>query len=209
MEQLTDLHSDALKEIGSIGMGNAATALSHLLDCNVQLNLSNSQMIDMISIPSTMPLSITLVAIMMELTGDLNGTMMVLFDPNSAIALSSLLLSKNTLEEDPEMYESALNEMGNILAGSFLKNIYDLLGTRVFQSTPEILIGDAKELFAEITDRIGNGSTSVLNIETMFQVQVLSDPQGSSALYGDMLVFLDKGSLGSLFIRIERLLNDQ
>ena len=77
-------------------------------------------------------------------------------------------MSKNTLEEDPEMYESALNEMGTswqILS----ENIYDLLGTRVFQSTPEILIGDAKELFAEITDRIGNGSTSVLNIETMFR----------------------------------------
>lgn len=190
-------------------MGNATTALSQLLNCKVQLNLSNSQVIDIASMSSMMPSSITLAAIMMDLAGDLNGIMMVLFDSNSAVTLSSLLVSKNTLEKDPGMYESALNEIGNILAGSYLKNIYDLLGAKVLQSTPEIVIGDAQKLFAEIAARLSGGSTDILNIETMFQVQVLSSPQGNSTLYGDMFVFLDKDSLSSLFILIEKLLNGQ
>lgn len=209
MMQLSGFHSDALREIGSIGMGNATTALSQLLNCKVQLNLSNSQVIDIASMSSMMPSSITLAAIMMDLAGDLNGIMMVLFDSSSAVTLSSLLVSKNTLEEDPGMYESALNEIGNILAGSYLKNIYDLLGAKVLQSTPEIVIGDAQKLFAEIAARLSGGSTDILNIETMFQVQVLSSPQGNSTLYGDMFVFLDKDSLSSLFILIEKLLNGQ
>lgn len=209
MMQLSGFQSDALREIGSIGMGNATTALSQLLNCKVQLNLSNSEVIDIASMPSMMPSSITLAAIIMELTGDLNGIMMVLFDSSSAVTLSSLLVSKNTQEEDPEMYESALNEMGNILAGSYLKNIYDLLGVNVLQSTPEIMIGDAQKLFTEIAARLSGGSTDILNIETMFQVQGLSDPQGNSTLYGDMFVFLDKDSLSSLFMLIEKLLNGQ
>ncbi|HML26373.1 MAG TPA: hypothetical protein PKC27_06740, partial [Methanomethylovorans sp.] len=92
---------------------------------------------------------------------------------------------------------------------SYLKSIYDLLGAKVLQSTPEIVIGDAQKLFAEIAARLSGGSTDILNIETMFQVQVLSSPQGNSTLYGDMFVFLDKDSLSSLFILIEKLLNGQ
>ncbi len=207
MVQLSGFQSDALREIGSIGMGNATTALSKLLNSQVQLNLSNAQMIDIASMSSMMPSSMTLAGIMMDLRGDLNGTMMLLFDFNSAVTLSTMLVSGNSLEADPGMYESALNEIGNILAGSYLKNIYEFMGVKVVQSTPEIVVGDAQKVFAEIGDRLSEASADILNLETMFQVQGLCNPQGNCTLYGDMFLFLDKDSLGSLLSFIARLLN--
>ncbi|WP_370571986.1 chemotaxis protein CheC [Methanomethylovorans sp.] len=207
MVQLSGFQSDALREIGSIGMGNATTALSKLLNSQVQLNLSNAQMIDIASMSSMMPSSMTLAGIMMDLRGDLNGTMMLLFDFNSAVTLSTMLVSGNSLEADPGMYESALNEIGNILAGSYLKNIYEFMGVKVVQSTPEIVVGDAQKVFAEIGDRLSEASDDILNLETMFQVQGLCNPQGNCTLYGDMFLFLDKDSLGSLLSFIARLLN--
>lgn len=209
MVQLSVFQSDALREIGSIGMGNATTALSKLLNSRVQLNLSNAQMIDIGSMSSMVPSSMTLAAILMDLSGDLNGTMMLLFDFNSAVTLSSILVSGNSLEDDPRMYESALNEMGNILAGSYLKNMYEFLGVKVIQSTPIIVLGDAQKVFAEIGDRLSGASADILNIETMFQVQGLCNPQGNYTLYGDMFLFLDQDSLWSLLSFIERLLNGQ
>jgi chemotaxis protein CheC len=209
MVQLSGFQSDALREIGSIGMGNATTALSKLLNSRVQLNLSNAQMIDIGSMSSMVPSSMTLAAILMDLRGDLNGTMMLLFDFNSAVTLSTMLVSGNALEDDPGMYESALNEMGNILAGSYLKNMYEFLGVKVVQSTPETVVGDAQKVFAEIGDRLSGASADILNIETMFQVQGLCNPQGNYTLYGDMFLFLDQDSLGSLLSFIERLLNGQ
>jgi len=209
MMHLSSFQSDALREIGSIGMGNATTALSQLLNSRVQLNLSNAQIMDITSMYSTMPSSMTLVSIIMELTGDLNGIMMMLLDPNSAVTLCSNLVREHSLEADPEMHESALNEAVNILAGAYLKNIYDLLGARVFQSTPEIFLGDAQKVFAEIKDKLDGPSTHVLNIETMLQVHGLCNAQSNCTLYGDMFVFFGEESAGSLLFLIEKLLNSQ
>lgn len=207
MTQLSGFQSDALREIGSIGMGNATTALSQLLSSRVQLNLSNSQIMDTASLPAMMPSSMTLVAIMMDLTGDLNGIMMMLLDPNSAATLCSNIVREHSFDDDPQMYESALSETVNILAGSYLKNICEFLGTSVFHSTPEIIIGDAQLVFSRIKNRSDAASSEVLNIETMFQVQGLCNAQGSCILYGDMFVFFDEGSAGLLLILIEKLLD--
>ena len=38
-EDLTGLELDALREIGSIGTGNAATALSSMLGCPVRIHM--------------------------------------------------------------------------------------------------------------------------------------------------------------------------
>ena len=123
MAKLSNFQSDALQEIGSIGMGNATTALSNILYSKVQLNLSNAQITDIRSMSAMVPSSMTLAAVVMDLKRDLTGTMMLLFDFSSAATLSSFLVSNNIHEDDPEMYESALNEIGNILAGSYLKNM--------------------------------------------------------------------------------------
>lgn len=209
MVQLSGFQSDALREIGSIGMGNATTALSKLLNSRVQLNLSNAQMIDIASMPAMIPSSMTLTAIMMNLAGDLNGTMMLLFDFNSAVTLSSVLTSSTAQEDDPGMYESALNEMGNILAGSYLKNIYDFLGVKVVQSPPSVILGNAQNIFAEVESRLNRASADALNIETMFQVQGICNQQVNCTLYGDMFLFLDQDSVDSLLSFIDKLLNGQ
>ncbi|WP_321418018.1 chemotaxis protein CheC [uncultured Methanomethylovorans sp.] len=209
MAQLSGFQSDALQEIGGIGMGNAATALSKILNSRVQLNLSNAQIIDIKSMSQMVPSSMTLAAVLMDLRGDLIGTMMLLFDFNSAATLSSVLISGTTHEEDPGMYESALNEMGNILTGSYLKSIYEFLGAKVIQSPPTILLGDAEKVFNEIENRLKGASADVLNIETMFQVQGLCSPQGNCTLYGDMFLFLNNDSLGSLLSFIDKLVNAQ
>ena len=38
-EDLTDIHLDVLKEVGNIGSGNAAAALSTLINKNVQIQM--------------------------------------------------------------------------------------------------------------------------------------------------------------------------
>jgi chemotaxis protein CheC len=209
MVQLSGFQSDALREIGSIGMGNATTSLSKLLNSRVQLNLSNAQMIDIAAMSSMVPSSMTLTAIIMDLAGDLNGNIMLLFDFNSAVTLSSVLVSGTAQEGDPAMYESALNEMGNILAGSYLKNMYEFLGVKVVQSPPSIMLGDAQKIFTEVESRLSGASADVLNIETMFQVQGLCNPRGNCTLYGDMFLFLDQASTGSLLNCIDKLLKGQ
>lgn len=207
MAKLSIFQSDALQEIGSIGMGNATTALSQILNSRVQLNLSNAQITDIRSMSAMVPSSMTLAAVLIDFKGDLTGTMMLLFDFSSAATLSSSLVSNTTHEEDPEMYESALKEIGNILVGSYLKSMYKFLGVEVLHSPPSIALGTAENVFNEIETRLNKASADVLNIETMFQVQGLCSPQGNCTLYGDMFLFLSDDSLDSLLSFIDKLLN--
>jgi chemotaxis protein CheC len=115
---LTDLQLDALREMSNIGSGNAATALASMLGQSVDLRvptalaLELADAVDAVGNPED-----TVSAVIIGVFGDLDATVLLLFDPESANTLCSLL----GVEGDPEMALSALGEIGNILGSSYVQ----------------------------------------------------------------------------------------
>jgi chemotaxis protein CheC len=115
---LTDLQLDALREMSNIGSGNAATALASMLGQSVDLcvptalALELADAVDAVGNPED-----TVSAVIIGVFGDLDATVLLLFDPESANTLCSLL----GVEGDPEMALSALGEIGNILGSSYVQ----------------------------------------------------------------------------------------
>ncbi len=115
---LTDLQLDALREMSNIGSGNAATALASMLGQSVDLHvptalaLELADAVDAVGNPED-----TVSAVIIGVFGDLDATVLLLFDPESANTLCSLL----GVEGDPEMALSALGEIGNILGSSYVQ----------------------------------------------------------------------------------------
>ena len=76
-DQLTSLEIDTLKEIGSIGTGNAATSLSQILGKSVRITLPEvrimeyNEAIDWIGGPETVT-----AGVMVKMSGQLNGIML-------------------------------------------------------------------------------------------------------------------------------------
>ncbi|WP_167848790.1 chemotaxis protein CheC [Methanolobus halotolerans] len=206
MKELDSLETDALKEIGSIGMGNATTALSELVGRSVRLNLSDARMFNPQSIASSIPDSITMTGIIVNIGGELKGAAVLLLEFNNSVLLSDLMLESNNITGDPTINESALSELGNIFTGSYMNAMSSFLGLGIYQSPPLVTIGPIKKIFETAFSRIGTKPAGVMNIETMFMVHNAGDGTGLNTVYGDMFLLLEPTSTEKLRDSIRKLL---
>ncbi|MDW7731908.1 MAG: chemotaxis protein CheC [Methanolobus sp.] len=206
MDDLNSLELDALKEIGSIGMGNATTALSQLVERAVRLNLSDARMFNLQSISSSIPESITMTGIIVNIGGELRGAAVLLFEFNNSVLLSNLMLENNGITGDPSMNESALSELGNIFTGSYVNAMSSFLDLGIYQSPPLVTIGPVQKVFETALSRIEAKPGGILNIETMFMVHNAGDSTGLNTVYGDMFLLLEPASTEKLRDSIRKLL---
>ncbi|WP_407357056.1 chemotaxis protein CheC [Methanolobus sp. WCC5] len=207
-KELDSFSIDAFKEIGSIGMGNATTSLSRMIEKRVQLNLSDARLFEPSAIVDMIPDSITMTGIMIPIHGDLNGLAMLMFEFGNAVYLSNLLLQGIEHEDDPDIYESALLETGNIIAGSYLSSLSSFLNLSIMHSVPDISIGPIADILDRGLSMMHTESGNILNIETMFMVYSSGKDAGAGTIYGDMFLLLDPVSLERLQSSIRDLLGD-
>lgn len=123
---------DALKEIGNIGAGNAAVALSQLLNKKVMINVSRVRLlsIDKISESEFMiePAEVS-IAVSLKILGVLKGGMLVLFSQKSALLMIDVLLGRKTGTTQflTTVDTSAIAESSHILSSSYLNAVGELL----------------------------------------------------------------------------------
>ncbi len=140
---LTSMEFDILKEIGSIGAGNAATALSSVLGMKVKMDVPTVSIYDYEDAIYLLggPESIA-VGILVKLTGDVEGLMLFVQRLDLVnITLGQVLgKSVNSYEELSEMDVSALNEIGNIIMGSYINSIAKLTDLTIHISVPALTV---------------------------------------------------------------------
>jgi chemotaxis protein CheC len=147
---LNDLQKDALKEVGNIGAGHAATALSQLL--NTKINLSEPR-IDVIKFRDLASRvgheDRTVAALHMYIRGEAPGQIVVLFDHEQAVDFVATFLKRviGDIEVFDSISDSTLKEIGNIIAGSYLSAINNLTGQNVLPSVPTLSYGTIQAAF--------------------------------------------------------------
>jgi chemotaxis protein CheC len=132
--ELNEMQLDGLREIANIGSGTAATALSSMLGRAVDLNVPKAlalELADAVDAVGTPEADVT--AVVLGVIGDLDATVVLLFDPTSAETICSLL---GVDPADPEMALSALGEVGNILGSSYIGAMGQMAGLELEPSPP-------------------------------------------------------------------------
>jgi chemotaxis protein CheC len=115
---LNDLQLDALREMSNIGSGNAATALASMLGQSVDLQVPTARALELAdAVDALGNAEDSVTAVIIGVFGDLDATVLLLFDPESASTLCALL----GVQGDPEMELSALGEIGNILGSAYVQ----------------------------------------------------------------------------------------
>ena len=130
---------DVLKEIGSIGSGNAATALSQMLSMKIRMSLPQVKILDYNKAIRELGGAETIVmGVLVQISGELNGLILYLQDLNFIKKVV-----KNLIQQDIEDYEdlndlemSALLEIGNIMISSYINAISSLTGISINLSVP-------------------------------------------------------------------------
>ncbi|MDD2433610.1 MAG: chemotaxis protein CheC [Clostridia bacterium] len=175
---LNEIQLDALKEISNIGAGNAATSLSMILGRKIELSVPKAKLAPFVEIVEIMG------GAEKEVAGgylSVNGNtpMGILFlIPQEQVSyfldlIFGTIIKKQIVNTEQrfvltEMQESALSEIINILAGSYL-NALGLFTQRVFiPSVPALAIDMAGAILGEVLQSIGKVSDYALIIENMF-----------------------------------------
>lgn len=140
--ELTEQTADVLREIGNIGSGHAARALSELLGQQVGMSVPSARMVPFEEVPDTVGGPDTLVAaVYLHVEGALDGHLLLMLPNKSASLLVSKLLSDSIeIRAFTEFEFSTLAEVGNIMAGSFINAVSDLTHLRSQLSVPAVTI---------------------------------------------------------------------
>ena len=175
LNQLNDIQYDVLREIGNIGAGNATTALSQMLNQKMDMSVPKVALVPFNEISDVMGSEDqTVVGIMLGFEGDVEGMMMFLFDTKSAHHLVNTLMMRDKedgVEEGAEFSDmdmSALNEIGNIVSGSYLTAISKLTNLKMLSTVPEMTIDMIGALLSVPASEFGKYGDKLLLIQSQF-----------------------------------------
>lgn len=175
LNELNDIQYDVLREIGNIGAGNATTALSQMLNQKMDMSVPKVALIPFNQISEIMgDEDQTVVGILLGFEGDVHGMMMFLFDTKSAHHLVNTLMMQDMENgvdagaEFSEMEMSALNEIGNIVSGSYLTAISKLTNLKMISTVPEMTIDMIGALLSVPASEFGKYGDKLLLIQSQF-----------------------------------------
>jgi chemotaxis protein CheC len=154
------MQMDAIKEIGNIGAGHAASALSQIIDKTIMITVSKLEILPLQEVYKTIgQTDEEIIAIHLKLLGNVLGGIVVVFNMENAVKLANIIERKNSgcARALDEMDQSSLKEAGAILSASYLSAIGRFTKLSLIPSTPKMEIGRLKEklslVFSEITKR--------------------------------------------------------
>lgn len=178
-DELSDMHIDALREIGNIGSGNAASSLAMLLADQVDISVpvvrieDYEQVIEELGGPEQM-----IVGLLLCLEGDVNGMIMFLLHQNFANTLLTSMLGEEppNVGEMDEMSYSALQEVANIMAASYVNAIAELTGFSINITVPSMCVDMLGAILSVPAIHYANISDKIIYIEDKFSGKDLNAP---------------------------------
>lgn len=193
---LTPLQMDALREVGNIGSGNAAVSLSTMVDKKVLLSVPRASLVPLVKVSDLVGGAETpVVGIYLHISGDASGSMLLLLAEVSANVLAHLMVSGKGEGELTTVEQSALQETGSILAGSYLNALSQMTGILLRPSVPGFAMDMAGAIIDFILVEISQSEDFVLVIETEFDIM-------EHVIKGHLILFPDLGSLDIILGRL-------
>ncbi len=186
-DNLNNYHLDVLREIGNIGAGNAATALAKMLNKKVDMEVPKVKVMEFKEVSEMLGgAELPVVGLFLKVTGDLTGSIMFVLENNAAHVLVNILMGKpvENRRDFDEIEMSALKELGNILAGSYLSSMSSLTGLNILPTVPDIAIDMAGAIISVPAIEFGKLGDTVLYIETEFI-------EGTTKVLGDFFLIPD------------------
>jgi len=204
--KLTDLQRDALQEVGNIGAGNAANALARMLNKRVDIDIPIVEMVELDKFAKNISKRNTkLFVSWSNIIGLAKATVISIFKLTDILKIGSIITdgeykyySKDikSVSDFNENFESAISELGHILASHYASAIGDLLDLKMMTEPPDLSIDTGTQLFKILQDEIGLIKKLSLVITTNVIVADIK-------ITGTFLYVPDLKSLQSLLEKLE------
>ena len=191
---LSAMQLDALREIGNVGAGNSATALSQIINRKIEMNVPEVAIVPLNEVPDLVGGADAMVAgVFLRVYGKAPGSVLFFLPKDSAFYLVDTLMGREHGSTDnlDFMDESALMEIGNILAGAYLNALAHFTKLTLLPSIPALAIDMAGAILSVVLVQLGQMGDHALVIETEF----LSEDDG---INGQFFLVPDPGSLETI-----------
>jgi chemotaxis protein CheC len=165
--ELTTLQMDALREIGSIGTGNAANALSDMIGCQVRIQMPEVRVMEYDEAIEWIggPEEIT-AGVLVKMSGQMNGLMLSV----QQIEFVNMVL-ENILGQHIENYaglddleRSTLVEVGNIMISTFINALSSVADIHVELSVPAFTVDMQGAIMSVPMAEFGGQSNYIMTI---------------------------------------------
>ena len=174
---------DFLTEITNIGAGNAAAALSQMLQCKVDLVIPRVFIIAETKELSTLDNpSLPVVCARMGMVGDVSGGLFLIVpeeQKEDLIRLAERAMTGTgqswraglTSQESDDLKLSVIAEISNIVAGVYLTAVHDFCRLNIYHTVPTVATDMVQALLDESLVRLSRQVQHIIVIENEFMVE--------------------------------------
>ena len=166
-DQLSSLELDTLKEIGSIGTGNAATSLSALIGMPVRIQtpevriMGYNEAIEWIGGPEEIT-----AGVLVGMDGQISGIMLSVQQLEFVNLVLDSMLGQSVKDyiDLQELESSALTEVGNIMISTFINALSGLAGIDIELTVPAFTVDMQGAIMAVPMAEYGGQSDYIMTI---------------------------------------------
>ena len=192
MVRLTDLEHDALVELFNIGVGQAASAMSEIVNETVTMSVPAISFLTRAAAAKLLTSRSTgngrLCGISQHYSGAFETEAILMFPEEKSQEIVRLMVGDSMpLAELSAMEQEAMSEIGNILLNSCVGSLANLLGHELHGSLPDYHVGYSEDILA----LAGSGETAVLMLHIEFVIE-------RQQIAGDVAFIMDMTALQDL-----------
>ncbi len=198
IDDLNSMHVDVLTELGNIGTGNAVTSLATLVGKEISINVPRVRILSFNDAVQFIGGAENIVTgVLIRLMGGIKGMILYIFEDEFVDTVLKTFFGKkfNSALELDEMDKSALSEIGNIMAGAYVRALSSMTGLTITVSTPSICIDMAGAILSVPAIEFASVGDKVLFIDDSFGI-------GSNIINSNMILVPEMDSLNLLFKKL-------
>ena len=201
MSQLSANQLDVLQELINIGVGHAANTLNQMSGQHVSLHAPEVTVVPIETMLSgeVIDAKQKVMAIKLSFSGNFSGMASLMFPPESANKLITIILGEEPLAEDMDMMRvGVLQEVGNIVLNGVMGSIGNLLMEHIEYLPPDYY----ETSFADLLLSEGQQENMLLLAKTNFFLE-------ERLIQGDILVMFRLQTFDSLLAALNRIMVEQ
>ncbi len=187
-KKISLVHLDALKEIGTISAGRAATALAEMLNCKVEINVPEVKIFPLELLNKVLGKPDDLFFVLdVNMEGEIKGRWFFLLPPNQAKVLGASLLNKKPEEIDirDSLFQSSLKEITNILTAAYFNVLSEMTNLVFLYNPPSLAIDMVGALLDFFFIQVAQYAEEVIFIKTQLEIEGI-DFQGLILFFPEM-----------------------
>ncbi|WP_163113604.1 CheY-P phosphatase CheC [Bacillus velezensis] len=201
-EAIKEEQMDILREVGNIGAGHSASAMAQLLNRKIDMEVPFATLLTFDELADFFGGAETPVAsIFLRMEGDMTGSIFLIMPFHQAEQFIRELIGNPDFDIDQlgedHLSSSALHELGNILAGSYLTALADLTKLEIYPSVPEISLDMFGAVISEGLMELSQVGEHAIVVDTS-----IFDQGSRQELKAHMFMLPDYDSFEKLFVSL-------